>query len=73
VAFVKLLDLTQGMEIPPTLQVSVQRHQDSLVRLVGNLRVAGLSAGQIEESINMLVETYRAGLASVLRVDQQRP
>ena len=69
----KLPDLTQGMEIPPTLQVSVQRHRANLARLVGNLHMAGLSAGQIEESINMLVETYRAGLASVLRVDQQRP
>lgn len=69
----KISELTQGMEIPPTLQASVQRHQANLVRLAGNLHVAGLSAGQIEESINMLVETYRAGLASALRVDQHWP
>lgn len=73
VVILKLSDLTQGMEIPPTLQVSVQRYQANLACLVGNLHVAGLSAGQIEESINMLVETYRAELASVLRVDQHWP
>ncbi|MDE8346787.1 MAG: hypothetical protein POH28_11545 [Acidocella sp.] len=69
----KLPDLTQGLEIPVTLQASVQRHQANFARLACNLHSAGISAAQIEESINMLVETYRVGLASVLRVNQQRP
>lgn len=62
----KLIDLTQGMEIPPLLQANVQRHQSNLARLTGNLYSAGLSAAQVEESINMLVETYRTELVNAV-------
>lgn len=60
-------DLAQGMEIPPALQASVSRHQANLARLANNLHVCGLGVQQIEESINMLVETYRAELVGAVR------
>ena len=69
---VKLPDLTQGMKIPPTLEASVQRYQANFARLVRILYNAGLGAAQIEESINMLVETYRTELASALCIDPRR-
>lgn len=67
----KLPDLTQGLEIPLTLRATVQRHQANFAGLVCNLHSAGISAVQIEESINMLLETYRAVLVSALRVEQR--
>ena len=67
----KLPDLTQGLEIPSTLRATVQRHQANFAELACNLHSAGISAVQIEESINMLLETYRTVLVSALRVEQR--
>lgn len=64
--------LTEGITIPPILEESVRRHQANLARLATNLQSAGLSLVQVEESINVLVETYRAELMSAVRAIMDR-
>lgn len=55
------------VEIPPALQASVQRHQTNLVRLVQQLRGAGMDEGQIEASVTILIDSYRRELLDAIR------
>lgn len=58
--------LSGGIDIPPVLEESVQRHHKNLLKLAYNLESAGLSFEQIETSINTLVKSYRLELISAI-------
>lgn len=59
--------LADGIDIPPALQESVQRHKANLAQLARNLQSAGFNREQIEASINVLIESYRAELILAAR------
>ena len=55
------------IEIPDALQESLERHRSNLVRLVETLRTAGLSETQIETSVSVMVESYKAELLRAIK------
>ena len=65
--FSKPYDPFDGMDIPPELEASFQRHRKHLADLVGNLRQAGISEEQIEMSVNVIVESYRGELLNAIK------
>jgi hypothetical protein len=67
-----IVGLAEGIDIPPALQASVRRHQENLAQLAKNLQKMGLSLEKVEESINMLVETYRSELLGAVRALMDR-
>jgi hypothetical protein len=63
----QLPDAALGLDIPPSLQASIDRHRDHLAQLAATLRAAGMPDAQIEASVNTLVASYRAELIEVLK------
>jgi hypothetical protein len=47
------------LEIPAELEESLRRHRENLGRLVMSLRIAGVNEAQIEESISVIVASYK--------------
>lgn len=61
------LDTFSDVEIPPELEESLQRHRKNLVRLIITLRSAGISESQIEESVSVIVASYKDELMQALK------
>jgi hypothetical protein len=59
-------DSFSGIDIPPELEESLRRHRENLVRLVTTLRSAGISQAQIEESVAVIVASYKYELMQAL-------
>ena len=61
-------DPFQGLEIPPQLEDSLQRHRDNLARLVRSLRTAGCSEEQIDQSVSAVVASYKEELTRAIKL-----
>lgn len=55
------------IEIPDALQDSLEKHRGNLLRLIENLRTAGLSEAQIETSVSVMVESYKTELLRAIK------
>jgi hypothetical protein len=64
---VEFPDVASGLNIPPSLQASIDRHRTHLVQLVTTLRAAGLPGAQIEASVNTIISSYRSELIEALK------
>jgi hypothetical protein len=53
--------------IPTELEESIQRHREHLAKLVASLRSAGINEAQIEESISVLVASYKNELILAMK------
>lgn len=62
-----LSDPFEGVEIPPALEASFQRHRQHLADLVVSLRQAGVSEEQIEASVSGIVESYKVELIHAIK------
>lgn len=60
-------DPLQYLEIPPELEINIQRHRENLARLVVSLRRAGISEAQIEESVAVIVASYKEELIASIK------
>ena len=60
-------DPFDGLAIPAELEDSLQRHRENLARLVVTLRSAGLSEEQIEESVSVIVASYKSELLRTIK------
>ncbi|MEO6923740.1 MAG: hypothetical protein ABI142_07945 [Bryocella sp.] len=56
-----------NLEIPPQLEASIARHRQHLGELVHTMKTAGISHEQIEESVSVLIESYKAELLTAIR------
>jgi hypothetical protein len=55
------------MEIPPELEASLQRHREHLSRLVHTMRQAGISQEQIEDSVSVIIASYKDELIHAMK------
>jgi hypothetical protein len=55
------------IDIPAELEESLQRHREHLARLVMSLRSAGVSDAQIEESVSVIVASYKDELIRTMK------
>jgi hypothetical protein len=60
-------DSFHDLEIPLELEANLQRHREHLSRLVFTLRSAGINREQIEGSISVMVDSYKAELIRTLK------
>ncbi len=56
------------MEIPESLQESLQRHRKHLATLIMNLQSVGISETQIEASISVIVDSYKQELFRAIKM-----
>lgn len=60
-------DPFSDLDIPPELEQSLQRHREHLLRLVLSLRSVGMSEPQIEESVTILISSYKEELLRAMK------
>lgn len=56
------------LQIPESLQESMQRHRENLATLVTNLKSMGLAESQIEESVSVIVQSYKEELTRAIKM-----
>ena len=56
------------LEIPEALQSSLDRHRESLARLIVSLQSAGISEEQIEMSVSVVVASYKDELTRAIKM-----
>ena len=59
--------LIGDLDIPPDLEESLRRHREHLVQLVISLRSAGVDEAQIEESVSILIDSYKDELIRTMK------
>jgi len=62
-----ILDPFSDLEIPAELEESLQRHRENLVRLATTLRCAGVDETQIEQSVSVIVDSYKEELIRAMK------
>ena len=55
------------LQIPEQLQESMQRHRQNLATLIANLQSMGLSESQIEQSVSVIVDSYKEELLRAIK------
>ena len=60
-------DMFRDLEIPAELEESLLRHRENLARLVMSLRSAGVKDAQIEESVSIIVVSYKDELIRAMK------
>lgn len=60
-------DPLQGLTIPPELGGNLQRHREHLRGLVSTLRSAGMKQEQIEDSVSVIADSYKAELIRTIK------
>ena len=60
-------DPFQEIDIPPELEDSIRRHREHLARLIANLRLAGVDEAHIEQSVSVIIESYKAELTLAVK------
>lgn len=60
-------DLVGDLEIPPELEESFRKHREHVLGLVRSLRSAGINEDQIEESVSVIVASYKGELVHTLK------
>lgn len=60
-------DPFSNLQIPPELEASLQRHREHLAQLVTTLRSAGVDEAQIEESVSVIVASYKDELTHAMK------
>jgi hypothetical protein len=61
------MDPFHDLDIPVELVASLQRHREHLAKLAVNLRAAGVGQEQIEQSISVLIASYKAELTAAMK------
>jgi len=56
-----------NLDIPQPLEESIVRHRTHLAQLVHTMKTAGISDEQIEESVSVLVASYKTELMAAIR------
>ncbi|MGI4758304.1 MAG: hypothetical protein ACRYGF_15825 [Janthinobacterium lividum] len=60
-------DPFESLQIPDALQEGLQRHREHLARLITSLKAVGLSEEQIEESVSVIVTSYKEELLRAVK------
>ena len=60
-------DPFREIDIPPELEDSIRRHREHLARLISNLRLAGVDEAHIEQSVSVIIESYKAELTLAVK------
>lgn len=60
-------DPFQGFEIPPQLEENLKRHRENLESLIRSLQMVGISEAQIEESVSVIVASYKEELMQTIK------
>ncbi len=60
-------DPFQVFEIPPQLEESLKRHRENLEKLICSLQMVGISEAQIEESVSVIVASYKEELVQTIK------
>jgi hypothetical protein len=60
-------DAFQELEIPFELEETFRRHREHLAHLVVSLQAAGVHSAQIEQSITVIVASYKAELIDAMK------
>lgn len=55
------------LDIPPELEESITRHRVHLAQLVQSMKIAGVSETQIEESVSVLIASYKEELMRAIK------
>ncbi len=61
-------DPFSGLDLPVELEASLQRHREDLKRLVAALRAVGVSEARIEESVSVMMASYRDELILAMKM-----
>ena len=56
-----------GLDVPPQLEDSIARHRQHLAELVHTMKTAGISEQQIEQSVTVLIDSYKTELLAAIR------
>jgi len=56
-----------NLDIPPLLEASIARHRTHLAQLVHTMKTAGISDTQIEQSVTVLIDSYKTELLAAIR------
>jgi hypothetical protein len=67
-SFFAINDPFADLQIPESLQKSMQRHRENLAKLVANLQSVGLSESQIEASVSVIVDSYKEELLRAIKM-----
>jgi len=63
----ELPDPAMGLNVPPALAASINRHRAHVEQLATSLRAAGMPDAQIEASVSVLIASYRSELIPALK------
>ena len=55
------------LEVPAELDESLRRHREHLARLIATLRLAGVGEAHIEESVSVIVDSYKLELIRAIK------
>jgi hypothetical protein len=55
------------LDVPPQLEESLRRHRANLAQFIRNLHTAGISEKQIEESVTLMIASYREELVRTIK------
>lgn len=55
------------LEIPPELEGSLARHREHLAVLIKSLRLAGVGDEQIEQSVSVIIASYKDELVRTIK------
>ena len=61
------IDPFAGIDIPEAFHGSLLRHRENLAQLIASLRSVGLSDVQIEDSVSVMVESYKKELLQAIK------
>jgi hypothetical protein len=56
-----------GLDVPEALHASLERHRQNLARLILSLQSAGVSEEQIENSVSVVVASYKEELLRAIK------
>lgn len=66
-AELSVAEMLGEVSVPPELESAFQRHRQNLIELVRNLRSAGVSEEQIEQSVSVIVASYKEELLRTMK------
>ncbi|WP_446742457.1 hypothetical protein [Silvibacterium acidisoli] len=55
------------LDVPPQLEDSLRRHRANLIQFIRNLQTAGINDMQIEESVSLMIASYREELVRTIK------
>jgi hypothetical protein len=55
------------LEVPEELEESIRRHRAHLSQLIRTMKIAGVSSDQIEESLSVVIASYKEELIRTIK------